>query len=162
MGKLERTMKKSTVYLAGPVSGLTELKANDWRWKMIERLEPFDIIGVSPLRCEMLSPGNEKYGTESSEPCFGTYRAISSKNYFDIRNCDMVLAYFPEPETTTLGASLGTIVEISRKCAMHGKESVIVVSPKFRHPLVDACAGWWLSTLDEAFDVLVGVLSIYG
>ena len=47
---------KKYIYLAGPIAGLTEEEATEWRAEVRENL-PQGIIGISPLRCEPLKEG---------------------------------------------------------------------------------------------------------
>ena len=83
------------VYLAGPVLGMTESMANDWRRKVADKLRPHGIIGISPLRCEPIHGPTYEAGYPDER--FGTARAIMAKNMFDVKTCDMVLAYIPHP-----------------------------------------------------------------
>jgi hypothetical protein len=86
------------VYLAGPILGCTGPEANDWRTDVAAKLEPFNIIGISPLRCEPLV--GERYDVSYPDPCFGTADAIAAKNRFDTKQCDMGLFYIPKPVAT--------------------------------------------------------------
>jgi nucleoside 2-deoxyribosyltransferase len=148
---------KRTVYLAGPILGRTFAEANDWRGTFSELLSRYGIIGVSPLRCEPLI--GERYSLNYPDPRFGTPRAIASKNKLDVRMCDMTLCYFPE------GApfSKGTCGELFWANAFD-KPTVLVstVEEVVEHPVIQAASSWILPTLDDALDVISGVLSIYG
>ncbi|WP_315772961.1 MULTISPECIES: hypothetical protein [unclassified Bradyrhizobium] len=86
---------KPTVYLAGPITGETVASANDWRGDMTERLARHGIVGISPLRAQPVQ--GERYDLHFPDPCFGMPKTIVSKNYLDVKRCDFVLAYFPEP-----------------------------------------------------------------
>jgi nucleoside 2-deoxyribosyltransferase len=145
-----------TVYLAGPILDCTHGEANNWRFNMIGDLEPHGIIGVSPLRCEPLI--GERYSLQYADPRFGTARAISSKNRLDVRMSDMTLCYFP----AGFSFSKGTCVELAWANA-YNKPTILVsdVPEVTDHPVLQACADWILPTLDEALDVITGVLSIY-
>jgi nucleoside 2-deoxyribosyltransferase len=145
-----------TVYLAGPILGCTRGEANDWRSYMSERLSDVGIIGVSPLRCEPLI--GDRYSMEYQDPRFGVARAIAGKNRMDVKMTDMTLCFFPR------GApfSKGTLVELAWANA-YEKPTILVTPDKSitDHPVVQACANWVLSDLDEAFDVISGVLCVY-
>lgn len=148
---------KRFVYLAGPILNCTRAEANDWREYVADSLKEHGIIGVSPLRCEPLA--GPRYKAEYADKRFGTPRAISAKNRFDVMNCDMTLAYLP---STMLDLSIGTLGEIFW-ADMAGKQ-VILVSDFNRileHPVVDAAVDWKLNTLEDAIDVCVGVLGGY-
>ena len=49
-------MLKKYIYLAGPIAGLNEQEATEWR-NEVNGLLPYGIIGISPLRCEPVKEG---------------------------------------------------------------------------------------------------------
>lgn len=171
-------MNGPTVYLAGPILNQTEADANDWRRMASARLEKTGIRAVSPLRCE--PPGVDgTYALGYSDPKFGTARAIGSKNLFDVRNCTMVLAYFPvqmEEQATGFDDdgcatgtelvkkpfSLGTVLEIGWAFAL-GKPAVVASADArlVEHPVFKACAGWIVPELDDGLEVVEGILGGY-
>ena len=147
------------VYLAGPIMGCTGPEANDWRKAADVLLKDHGITGLSPLRCEPLI--GERYTADYPDPRFGTPRAIAAKNLFDVRSCDITLAYLPKPEAGRR-QSYGTIVEIAWARAL-GKQIILVSDDPYvlGHPVIDACVDWKLGTLQEATDVCIGVLGGY-
>ena len=178
-------MNRKTVYLAGPISGCTKGEANDWRDGACARLAGAGITGISPLRCEPLV--GERYGTDYPDPRFGIPRAIASKNIFDVRNCDMTLAYFPPEEGVSginLGKStyftedgledgtlnqhyfkwpsVGTVWELGL-AGMAGKPTIVVCQNTIliKHPVIQAASSWLLTDLEEGLDVAIGVLQDY-
>ena len=105
-----------------------------------------------------LYPGDTYKPTYDNE-MFGTADAISSKNLFDVQNCDFTLAYMPD-----IGLSIGTIVEVAWASAF--RKPVILVAPienqKIRrHPVLMSCKSWLLADLDQAVETLIGVLKDY-
>ena len=150
---------KMTVYLAGPIMGCTQGEANDWRIDFAEQLAYNDIRGVSPLRCEPLI--GVRYSLQYADPKFGTARAISSKNMFDVRACDMTLANIPKPEDGRYH-SFGTVCELAW-AHWEGKPTILVSDDPFiqAHPVIGANAGWVLDNLDDALEVIVGVFGGY-
>jgi nucleoside 2-deoxyribosyltransferase len=147
------------IYLAGAIAGCSIGEANDWRDAAIARLALHGITGISPLRCE--PPVNGRYGELSGDPKFGTARAIASKNLLDVDHCDVVLAYLPKPPDGRR-VSVGTVIEIGWAHAM-GKPVILVTDdPALAgHPLVNFCSAWLLASLDEAIELLVGLLRDY-
>ena len=147
------------IYLAGPILGCTAGEANDWRHYVAKKLTyaSGELKGVSPLRCEPLI--GERYTAQYPDPRFGSPRAIAAKNRFDVRNCDMTLAYLPK-EMAKL--SIGTIIECAWADA-YGQQVILVSDHPdiVNHPVLDACVDWKLETLDEAVDVIIGVLGGY-
>jgi nucleoside 2-deoxyribosyltransferase len=154
------TTGKPTVYLAGPIVGCDFDQANTWRWGVASALADHNILGISPLRCEPMI--GDRYEAGYMCPKFGTAKAIGSKNRFDVRQCDMTLAFIPEPKGDLDWPSIGTICELSWAFA-DGKQTILVSdSQRIReHPVLNATAGWVLEDLDSAIDVIVGVLGGY-
>lgn len=152
-------MTYTTAYLAGPILGCDRGEANDWRYDVAAKLKEHRIVGISPLRCEPLI--GDRYNMNYTDPKFGTARAIGSKNYFDVQNCDMTLAYFPKPREGGY-PSVGTICEVAWAYSLR-KPAIVVTDDPFmaEHPVLNSCAGWLLLTLDDAVDVLIGVLGGY-
>lgn len=148
-----------TVYLAGPIVDMNKAEANDWREYVDGLLASHNIIGISPLRCEPLV--GMTYNLSHQDPKFGTPKAIASKNFFDVKNCDMVIAYLPLPSEGRT-QSYGTIIELAWAYAFQKQSIVVTNDPKIQtHPVVQACAGWTLDTLEDAAEVAIGILGGY-
>jgi hypothetical protein len=172
------------VYLAGPVTGHTSADVYDWRKYVHTRLVGHNIIAVSPVRCEPIREGH--YNTETQDPRFGTPRAISAKNKFDVMRSTMIIAYLPKQAALEVTAanseevglatsqaevgpglysrpqSYGTIGEMFWGDAF-GKQVILVSDDPYvlTHPVIDAVAPWKLPTLDDACDTVIGILSAY-
>ena len=111
------------------------------------------------MRCEPLI--GERYELQYDDPTFGSARAIASKNLFDVQQCDMTLAYLPR-ELENRRPSYGTVCELAWAHLL--RKPVILVTDDLalvRHPLISACAGWLLRDLDEAIEVVLGLLLTY-
>jgi nucleoside 2-deoxyribosyltransferase len=148
-----------TVYLAGPITDCNNVEANDWRAVMSEELGRWNIRGISPLRCEPLH--GERYTLGTPDPRFGVPRAIASKNFLDVQMCDMTLCYLPK-YINERRLSIGTIIELAWAHALR-KPTILVSDYPFviDHPVVQANAGWIVSTLDEGVDIVTGILGDY-
>lgn len=147
------------VYLAGPIMDCDYGEANDWRYEVDKQLKPHGIIGVSPLRCEPLI--GDRYTAQYTDPKFGTARAIGSKNIFDVRNCDITLAYLPLPPEGR-HQSYGTIAELCWAFALNRPAVLVTNDPGIEeHPVLNSCAGWLLPNLDDGVEVLIGILGGY-
>lgn len=150
----------TSVYLAGPIAGCTEMEAKDWRQAAEKYLAYYDIRGISPLRCEPAI--DDRYDMkQSNDPKFGTQRAIAAKNMFDVRQCTLVLAYLPK-FMNARRPSYGTICEIAWAHAL-SKSVVLVTDDAYlaEHPTVQLCASWILPTLRDGLDTIRGVLTDY-
>lgn len=156
-----------SIYLAGPILGKTKTEAKAWKQKLVqlvsgeimssENWESYETFcWKDPLRCEPLI--GDTYETHYDDPKFGTAKAISAKNWYDVSHADLIVAYMPAEMGDAI--SLGTLVEMAWANAL-GK-TVILVSdhPKINaHPIVDRIASWKLTTLEEAAEVIVGLAS---
>lgn len=150
-----------TCYLAGPIVGCTTEEANDWRHQAIARLAPHNIRGISPLRCEPVPTGDARYGLTYEDPMFGTARAISSKNLYDVRTCDIGIYYAPAV-LSKRRPPFGTICELSWARAL--ERPAVFVSDDLdmlAHPVINACAGWMVKTLNEGIEIVIGVIEDY-
>lgn len=148
-----------TVYLAGPIAGCNKSEANDWRSYVNGELLVHRIRGISPLRCEPLI--GERYSVGYADPKFGTARAIGSKNFADVQNCDMTLCYFPRA-IVEARPSYGTVLELGWAFALRKPTIVVTDYDALReHPVISTCAGWLLTDLDEAIEVARGILADY-
>ena len=149
---------KKFVYLAGPIMGCTRGEANNWRSYVADKLKEVGIVGISPLRCEPLI--GDRYSLNYPDPKFGTARAIAAKNMTDVQMCDMTLAYLPKIKNRV--QSYGTMAELSWSFALR-KPAILVSDDPYilSHPVIDIQCGWKLNKLDDAVDVIIGVLGGY-
>lgn len=154
-------MSKIYIYLAGPISGLDEGAAVDWR-NMIEAhlhdMSP-NLVAVSPLRCE---PPDD----DGMYPGVGGYddvlsRHITAKNLLDVKQCDLVLAYLPAKN-----ALIGTLQEIGWATAW-GKPIIVLSNREdiLTHPILKAAVpflydarkkGW-----KKAMETIKGLFEVY-
>src|SRR3954465_8661454 len=102
------------VYLGGPVTGHTAEDVYDWRKYVHKRLVKHNIIAISPVRCEPIREGH--YNIENQDPRFGTPRAISAKNKFDVMRSTMIIAPLPkQPSIEVVAANVEDVaIALSR------------------------------------------------
>lgn len=102
-----------TVYLAGPISGLSFKGCTDWRAEVAEALGEIYIRTLSPLRGKdylaslpVLSGHGREYAHMG---VLSTPRAVMTRDRFDATRCDVLFV-------NLLGAkqvSIGTVMEIA-------------------------------------------------
>ena len=99
-----------TVYLAGPISGLTYADARDgWR-KEFASLMPEHIHCLSPMRAkEFLSKAQDISGlpTSYTDQAIATPSGIVTRDHNDVKSCDAMVANFLGADR----ASIGTAIE---------------------------------------------------
>ena len=152
---------KPSVYLAGPITGLTYDDGQDWREYAKGLLAP-DIDAYSPLRAKAhlsalgvldnAGKSDSKYlGLNAlSEP-----QGITARDRFDCTGRSMVLVNF-------LGAtqvSVGTCIELG--WADGARRPVVIAMEEdniHRHAMVNQIAGFIVPTLEDAVTVCKAVL----
>lgn len=151
-----------TVYLAGPITGLTYDDGNEWREVVQNDLAAAGIAAFSPLRAKNFlreigvldsagTPDSAYIGLNPlSEP-----KGITTRDRRDCMGCDLVLM-------NLLGAeriSVGTMIEAGWADA--ARKPVVVAMEEdniHRHAMLNEVAGFIVPTLEEAVAVVKAVL----
>lgn len=148
------------VYLAGPITGLSYGEATDWRQRVKVYLALAGIEAFSPLRLKHALSGIGSLKADVSEYAhlspFGTPRAVLTRDHNDAIRADAVLVNF-------IGAtqpSLGTVMEIAWA---HTRQIPIVLAVDdsanvHRHTMIDEAIGFRCPTLEDAVEVVKGIL----
>lgn len=148
-----------TVYLAGPISGLTYNDSEDWRYAAECLLEPYGITALSPLRHKQflrehgqLSATAEDYAHHSP---LSTPRGIMTRDRFDATRCDVLLVNF-------LGAtrvSVGTVMEIAWADLKRTPIVCIMEAGNIHeHCMISEAIGFRVDTLEDAIDTVAAIL----
>ena len=126
-----------TVYLAGPITGLTYGNArHGWRKEFALMLSPH-IIPLSPMRGKDTLMGiNEMQGDPDMYPsnALCAPSGIIARDHNDVRTCDVVVACFLGAKDK---ASIGTAVEFGWADA-YRKPLIMVVEDDPNLPITDA------------------------
>lgn len=150
-------MHKS-VYLAGPISGLSYEEATAWRNEMTENLRRFGISAVSPLRAKTYLADQEQIADEYDQT-MSTSRGIMTRDRFDASQCDVLFVNF----LGTKRVSIGTCMEIAW-ADMLRKPIVIAIEPENNihdHAMIREALGFRVSTLEEAEHIIQSILGDY-
>jgi hypothetical protein len=144
------------LYMAGGITGISYGGSTDWRKHVADRLPPY-IKPISPMRGkEYLAAEKSIKGSYEDNP-LSSGRGIMCRDINDVRRCDLVLANFLGAEKP----SFGTVIEISIAYAL-GKPIIIVIEKEgnlHNHPMILQTAGFIVSSLDEAIELAIKVLS---
>lgn len=147
-----------SIYLCGPISGLSFEECIDWRRYFAKRLAA-DIVPLSPMRGREYLAKEKSIGDSYEESILSNRKAITSRDRNDVMNCDMMVANF-------LGAtrvSIGSIIEFGwadafRKpviCVMENDQSNV-----HEHAILNTITGFRVKTLDEAAAIANSLLSL--
>lgn len=149
-----------TVYLAGPITGLTYGDArNTWRVDLAKRLPPH-IHPLSPMRVVtalMPEQGLKDMPQAEGIEAMLVNRAILERDEADLRMADAVVACFLGAEHV----SLGTVSEIGMARILR-KPIILVMENEgnvHEHPFVTASAGFRTDNLAEAAGIVEHLLT---
>jgi nucleoside 2-deoxyribosyltransferase len=149
-------MNKPSVYLAGPISGLTLDGCNDWREWMTRALG-HEIIALSPLRNKKarLSHAGAIADHYDDDP-LTRLPGIVGRDRFDVMRADMVLVNVLRAERI----SLGTVMEVAWADLL--RKPVVLVMEKqgnvHEHGMFTEVVQYRVETLGEAVRVVRAVL----
>jgi len=149
-------MSKPTIYLAGPMTGLTWEQATQWREKAALILTPSWRV-VTPVKGQLQSAQSDVItastmdDTQEHLPLAHTATGITAQDEFYVRQSDWVLANF----TGSTRVSQGTVWELGFAWGL-GKQ-IISVIPKgdvHDHPFIRRRSHVFVQELDEAIEYL--------
>ena len=151
-----------TVYLAGPITGLTFDGCTGWRDYAIKRLAERGVQGLSPMRAKEYLRQLESISGTGKEyqhlGVFATPRGVMTRDFWDCTRCDIVLVNF-------LGAkavSAGTVMEIA--WAYQRRTPIICAIEKTGNPhdhmMIQEALGFSVETLDEAINVALAMFAV--
>lgn len=152
-------MAQPTVYLAGPITGLTHAGATDWRKEVEGELWVYGIKAISPMRGkdylatvgELSGHGREYFDLNvMSQP-----RSVMTRDRFDATRCDALLVNFMGAKRV----SIGTVMEIAWADAK--RTPIIIASDNdvHDHMMINEAAGFRVPTLEDAVHIAKVMLS---
>lgn len=149
-----------TVYLAGPITGLSYQGATDWRHHVRDLLDPIGIRTYSPMRAkEYLATIGCISGTGEEYRHFGCLslpRGVMTRDRFDATRCDVLLVNLLGAERV----SIGTVMEIAWADA-HRTPIVCAMEQSgnpHEHMMVQEAIGFRVDSLSDAVDVIKAIL----
>lgn len=151
-------MSRPVAYLAGPISGVTHAGCTGWRDELARLLEPAGVAAASPMRDKHYLRDRGVLEGDYPERVLSTRDGIMTRDHFDVRNCDLVVA-------NLLGAarvSVGTVMELAWAFAYRKPVVAVLEDGNVHdHPMVRAAVGFRVATLAEAAAVAASVLGPY-
>lgn len=152
---------RGSVYLAGPISGLTFKGSTDWRIAVADGLHMHGIRSYSPLRGkdylakygELTGHGRE-YAHES---VLSSSRGVMTRDRFDATRCDVLFVNFLEARRV----SIGTCMEIAWADA---KRIPVVCAIEAEgnphdHMMISEAIGFRVTSLQEALYITIAILA---
>lgn len=155
-------MSRPSVYLAGPITGLTYDEGQDWREYAKAWLDDEGIDGFSPLRAKqylraigVLDSAGTKDSAYLGLNAMSEPKGITARDRFDCMGRDLVLVNFIGAEKV----SVGTCIELGWADA--ARVPIVVAMEEenvHRHAMVNEVSGFIVDSLDEALAVAKAVL----
>jgi len=147
-----------TIYLAGPITGLTYDGCTDWREHAIEYLKKYGINGVSPMRAKDYLSKEKIVADSYINTTLSCSRGITTRDRFDSTHCNLFLA-------NLLGAqkvSIGTMIEYGWADSV--RTPIITIIEKegnpHEHAMLRELTGFRVETLEEGLYVAKAILDI--
>ena len=149
-------MGVDTVYLAGPITGLSYGAATDWRQWFFRQLLPHPIHGMSPLRGKYYLEGESEIKAAYQDSVLSNARAITTRDYFDVKRASVVVV-------NVLGAervSIGTVMEIAWAKAFQIPVILVIEDDGniHDHGMIQESIGFRVNNLEDAVALVKVIL----
>jgi nucleoside 2-deoxyribosyltransferase len=143
---------KPTLFLSGPITGLSYNEVVAWRDMVRAELQSCGIICFSPMRGFKEWLGGETKIKESyQENPSGTDAAITDQDYFDVARCDVLMVNL----LNTKEISKGTLFEIAWAYQLR-KPLILVIEKQgnvHEHPMVRRAATYRVDTVADGIAI---------
>jgi nucleoside 2-deoxyribosyltransferase len=147
-------MIKKTLFLAGPLTGISYREALDWR-KYVESKLPVEIIPFSALRGKTYAATESVLKDAYPEHLLSTPQGTITRDRYDVSRCDALFVNFMNSRKV----SIGTIMEMAWADAR--RIPIILAMDEGNvhdHAFVRQVAAFIARDLDEAIQTAVDVV----
>lgn len=145
-----------SIYLAGPITGLTFGACTDWREYVKTKLMGSCIECFSPMRGKEYLKNEEYIKSSYKNITTSTQKGIMTRDRFDTTQCDILVVNLLEAQKV----SIGTVMEIAWADML--RKPIILIMEKDNihdHPMLNEAAGFTVNNLDEAVDLIKIILN---
>lgn len=148
-------MSKKTIFLAGPLTGVSYKDALEWR-KYVESKLPADIIAFSALRGKIYIANEHLLNDAYPEHLLSTPQGTVTRDRYDVSRCDALFVNFLDTDKV----SIGTIMEMAWA---DSKRIPVILAMEdgniHDHAFVRQVAAFITRDLDEAIRTAVDVVA---
>ena len=146
-------MSQYSIYLAGPISGLTYDGSEEWRNQFKSWMPP-EIACYSPLRSKDYLRAEGILEQSYSQP-LSSDRGIMTRDHFDCSRVDLIVCNL----LGTKRVSIGTVMECAWAFA-YRKPLVMIMEDEnvHDHPMIRETIGFRVATLEDAALLVQSVL----
>lgn len=151
-------MLRNSVYLAGPITGLTYEECVGWRERAKEELAKAGITAYSPMRGKLYLNNNKPIEAFNDRlpNQLSTQKGIVGRDYFDATTADVMLCNLFGAKTR----SIGTVYELAWRF-MQRKPVVLVMEKEnnvHEHPFISESVTYRTDNIDEGIELVKYIL----
>lgn len=143
-----------SIYMAGPISGLTYGESEAWRDEFTSYFEGTNIRCLSPLRAKTYLHDAGVLEQSYSHP-LSTDRGIMMRDHWDCQRSTLIVCNLIGVERV----SIGTVMEIAWAYA-YGKPLIMMMDEKSSHdhPMIREAINFRAATVEEAAHIALALL----
>lgn len=148
-----------SVYLVGPISGLSYNNAADWREYAKDLLNKNNISALSPMRSKDYLSKETSIADKYDLHVMSTSRGIMTRDYFDCINAGVLLVNFLGAEKPSIGSAM--------ECAWaYGKHTPIIACMEESgnpndHSMIRETIGYRVTSIEEGINIAISILDAY-
>lgn len=149
-----------TVYLSGPIAGLSYFGATNWRSMVRSMLAAHNIRCLDPMRGKEYLKGKEQLTAcddSDGTRLMSTPRAITTRDRFDCMRADVLLVNLLQAGSLNR-LSLGTIMEVAWADALRIPIVCVRMDHTYNHPMFNDVIGFECKSLHDAVDLIRDML----
>ncbi len=152
-------MVSKSVYLVGPITGLSYDGATDWRKQAKDFLKEYGISGLSPMRGKDYLLKETNIEDKYDKHVMSTSRGIMVRDYFDCTKAGVILANFLGAKK----ASIGSAMECAWAYANHTPLIVCMEENgnPHDHAMIREATGYRVTSLEEGLMIAAKMLNDY-
>jgi len=142
-------MNKPSMYLAGPITGLSYEQVTEWRTTVTQTLEGI-ITCVSPMRGKIYLLNEVKIEDAYEHYNMSSQKAIFARDMFDVARTDSLFVNLLNAKRV----SIGSVMEITYAWVLR-KPCIIVMENDniHHHAMIREAAPWIVTTVDEGIEI---------
>jgi len=144
-----------SVYLAGPIQGLSYDTSTSWRIYAETELLKAGIMSLSPLRNKEYLQHEGVLRDSYPQYALSSTKGITTRDRFDVMRCDVVLMNLLHAEQV----SIGTMIELGWADAY--RKPVVLVAERdnvHAHGMVEEVAGFIVDNLESGLTLIKALL----
>jgi hypothetical protein len=149
-------MPKKSIFLAGPLTGVSYKDALEWR-KYVESKLPADIVAFSALRGKICLAKERVLKSAYPEHLLTTPQGTITRDRYDVSRCDALFVNFLDTDRV----SIGTIMEMAWADSRRIPIILALENGNIHdHAFVRQVAAFITRDLDEAIQTAVDVVTM--